>query len=127
MTVLSSRREVLSVVQLSRGIGVEEAALQGFDSVLARGRLERVLPDSGRREYAIGLYDPYTAEVALGALPKTKVFADRRPVAIEEDGCLGHLDESGLWIGDRLLVEQAPSALAVTRAAAAYDEASARS
>ncbi len=120
LSVLTSRREVLSVVQLEQGTSVEEAALQGFDSALSRGRVERVLPEVGRQSWGVALYDPFTAHVAVGPLPKTEVYSDRHAVELDDDGCLVTLDDSGLWVGSRLLTLQESDSVAITQSIAAY-------
>jgi hypothetical protein len=120
LSVLTSRREVLSAVQLAPGTSVEEAALLGYDSALGRGRIERVLPEVGRQSYGVALYDPFTAHVAVWPLPKTEVYSDRRALELDEDGCLVTLGEAGLWVGNRLLALQEADSVAITQAIAAY-------
>jgi hypothetical protein len=122
LTVLSARREALGVIKVEKSVTLEEAATQGFDAALGRGRVERVSAEAGRGQFPICLYNPFTAEVALGALPKTRVFTDRSPLSIEPDGQLARLDESGLWVEGRCLNEVVADLNSLSRSIATYED-----
>ena len=122
LNVLSSRGEPLGIIQVPRDMALEEAALQGFDAALKRGKVERVTEEAGRVRYQIALYNPYTAEVSVGALPKTRVFTDRSALKISADGVAARLEDSGLVIGERVLDEIVGDFKSVSRTLATYED-----
>lgn len=122
LTVYSPRREVLGVLALPETTTLEEVAFCGYDAALAKGRIERVAVGAGRVRAQVALYNPYTAEVAVGGEGRTRTFADHRLVSLEADGSLVDLDENGLWVGGRCLPECHRDARALSRAVTAYEE-----
>lgn len=110
--------EVVSVVDTAPGLDAREAAFLACDAALARGRLLRAAPEdpARTRTYRLALYNPYSAETSVGAVPDTQVFCDRRPLALELGGSVAHLADGRLLVGGRILspVEESLEALAAS-------------
>jgi hypothetical protein len=121
LSVFSSRLEVLAVVRLDPCLTTEEMALRGLDAVLGGGRVERVLP-GGRESFPLGLYNPYTAEVAIGGMPKTRTYSDRAPMELGEEGCLAEIQGDLIVVEGRCLEYIPVSPQAISRARGAYEE-----
>jgi hypothetical protein len=122
LSVYSSRLEVLAVVRLDGSLSTEETALRGLDEVLKVGRVERVLTH-GREVYPVGLYNPFTAEVAVGGVPGTRTFSDRKVLDIDDDGALAAVIGSEMVVGDRVLSLIPVSPAGITRAKTAHEDA----
>lgn len=130
LTVFSPRRDVLAVVATPAGLGDREAAFRACDAALATARLLRLRIDTGpageprptQARHRLGLYNPYTAEVSVGAVPDTRVFSDDRPLALPHDGLCARLDDSdpdALVVDDRVLGLVEPTWASLTRTYAA--------
>lgn len=119
LQAVTARGEFLAAVDVRAGVDEREAAFLACDAALGRGWVRR----DGRR-LRVGLYNPYSAEVAVGALPDTAVFADQAPVALPVDGAVAVLDdgaEPAIVLGDgRRLPRQARTYASYTRAVNAH-------
>jgi len=122
LSVFSSRLEVLAVVKLDPTLPVEELATRGFNEVLERGKITRVLDTGGRSTFRVALYNPYTAEVAVGGLPRTKAFSDREALQISDEGCPGAVRGNQLWLAGRKLEYVPVSPAHIIHAKAAHEE-----
>jgi hypothetical protein len=121
LSIYSSRLEVLGVVQLDPELSTEEMALRGLDEVLANGRVERVQFD-GRVVFPIALYNPFTSQVAVGAIPLTRTYSDRAVIDMDDDGCRAKLVEEELYVDERCLPLVPVGPGAVSRAKLAHEE-----
>jgi len=89
---VTSRGEVLAVVETARddagNLDVPGTAYRAFDEALGSGSVLRVLDDGSAVpvRHEIALYNPFTGEVAIGAVPATITFADGRPVELDPAG-----------------------------------------
>lgn len=124
LSVLSSRNELLAVVDVAPTTNEREAAFQACDAALDRSRVSRTTP-AGRLRHRIALYNPYSAEVSFAAVPKTKVFSAATRLTIPANGLPATLVSSVdgpdvLIAGDDVLIHQQPSFAALTRAFAAH-------
>lgn len=95
VTVYSALREVLAVVDTPADMDDREVAFLAADAALSTARLVRIDPERGRVRARLGLYNPYTAEVSVGAVPETKVFSDEELLELPEAGLLGRLEGKG--------------------------------
>lgn len=124
LTVYSALREVLAVLEVDPGLDERELAFLGCDAALERARLVRVDPVRGRSRLRVALYNPYTAEVSLGAIPDTRAFTDESPLLVPEDGLVASLDGSGassrLVVAGRELVPVEHTFTSLTRAYSAH-------
>jgi hypothetical protein len=94
--------EPITVVPLSSSADLVEAALEGeasqrrelvfhaLDRVLASGRLTRLTGGVASR-LPVALYNPYTAEVAIGPVPATQAFSAGAPLPLPAQGLVCEL------------------------------------
>lgn len=75
VAVLTAAGELLAVADTPPGTDEREAAFAATDAALARARVNRPGP-TGRVRYRVALYNPYSGEVSVGAVPDTRVFGD---------------------------------------------------
>jgi hypothetical protein len=64
-----------------------------LDRALGEARVFRVDAAGLRRSCRLGLYNPYTAEVAVSATPNTRAFSAAAPVPVPPEGALAVLDD----------------------------------
>ena len=136
----TAQGELLAAVDLPPGTPTRESAFLAFDAALDRGRVRRVDLDGTTRTLRIALYNPFTAEVAVGPVPKTRVFSAHHRLELPPAGLVGTIitpekpatedrddaDEelATLELSDGTILELViPSANSVTRAVAAHLDA----
>jgi hypothetical protein len=110
VTMLTPLRERLAVAASDMERGQREPAVAACDRALA-GTFRPYLLGAGGVEsvrYRIGLYNPDMAKISVGQIPKTKVFSDRAPLDIPQQGLVAKLGGTGpdrvLVVGQRRLV-----------------------
>lgn len=92
-----------------------EAVFVALDQVLSSARVPTVdglIP--------VGLYNPLSADVAVGGTPYTTSYTDGEPLEIDEHGALVALDEHTLVLGDRALTPRTSSWVGAAAAMAAH-------
>lgn len=100
LSVISSRSEVLAQTECPEGTSDREAVFLALDAVLATSRIKR--PDL-KGTHRVGLYNPYTAQVAVGSVPSTSSYSDASPIPVPADGLQALLEEDHIWIATRVL------------------------
>lgn len=99
LSMFSPLREQLALVHPPAGTSDREAATLACDQALELCRLRRSVVDEqgspAKVRYRIALYNPYTAKIALGAVPHTRVFGDFAPIDVAASGLAAHLEGDG--------------------------------
>lgn len=91
-SALTARGELVAVIEVvDPDADPGEIAYALLDAALDRGQVLRPDPsDPGnpgaRVSYRVALYNPFSAEISLGAVPNTVTFTDHEPVSLETDG-----------------------------------------
>ena len=101
-SVLSVRAPHVGVLYeyaVDDGVSDREAVFRALDEMLAR--LE--LPASDGSWHPVALANPFSHQVAFGAVPHTEVFTDGAPLELRAFGSLARLEDGVLVIGDRAL------------------------
>lgn len=99
--VLTARNEVLAVadIQLNLETGLfdeETTAFYALDAALGGTVLRTPEDGSGPPvPHRIALYNPYTGEISLGALPDTQILASDELLPLPVEGAQSALDERG--------------------------------
>lgn len=96
ITVRNSDGTHLGTVDVTYGTSDPVAAHLANEDALDRGRVRR-----GGSLHRIGLYNPHTAEISLGAGNKLRVFSDDAVVELDATGTPAVLDGDTLRIGGR--------------------------
>ena len=102
----------LASVPLPCGTSAQEATFMGLDAVLASS-LVAVAPGRLAR---VGLYNPFTAEVAAFPVPQTVSHADGCPLDLDPRGTPAVLSDGMLVVAGRSLPVLDPSASRVLAA-----------
>jgi len=84
LTAFSPAGEILSVVD-GADLSDREAVFAACDLALAEAALMRPDADGVLCDLPIALFNPYTSEVAVGAVPDTDVFSAPAPFLPEAD------------------------------------------
>jgi hypothetical protein len=119
--VLTRRGELLTAIDISPRDSDRDVIFRGLDAALDRGQVIRTDSDAtgGRTRYRLALYNPYTAEISVHAIPATVTFAAIEPVELPVDGdpavVTGTGRNSCLRLGDRHLYPRQLSFTALTR------------
>ena len=115
VTVWTPARRLLTTWALGEEqISDREAVFSALDHLLDSPVLFQ------ERRCEVGLYNPFTGQVALRPVPHTSSYSDQRPVPLDAEGTLARLVDGELVIGDRILEALEPSFQAVTAAFAAH-------
>ena len=101
--------ETVGIVDVDTHRNRREAAIQAIDAALDRGRVVRHTIAGTKVRARVVFYNPTTAEVAVGALPVTRAYTDRSPLALDVSGQLAELDGDTLRVGSRTLRLREPS------------------
>jgi hypothetical protein len=120
IAVLAGSGEMLVSCADDESLDDREAALCGMDTLLATGKLRRHDADGSHVEAVVALYNPYTMEVAVGAMPDTVVYGDGSPLELPGAGALAGSDGGELVLGARTLAVREPEWASVLRAQAAH-------
>lgn len=125
LSALAGTGELLAVIDVAPGTAEREAALAALDAALDRARVPResVLLPGQRVRTRVALYNPYSAEVAVGSLPDTVAYGDGRPLELPATGALGVLDGEVLTVGARALARREPTPASLSRAYLAHRDA----
>lgn len=70
-------------------VWLREAVFAVFDLALGEAEIFRVDITGVRRTCRLGLYNPYTGDVAVDSVPVTRVFRSSAPVATPPEGVVG--------------------------------------
>jgi hypothetical protein len=92
------------------------------DEALARGTVLRYVDGQGDMAVPIALYNPYSGDVAVDALPHTRAFGDGRPLRLDPNGALAVLDGDTLVVDGRPLAWIPAGAVSCSRALAAHPD-----
>lgn len=120
LSVSSSRGEVLATVPVPAGTEPRWAAFSAMDAALEHGRVVREDADGDLVTARVAFYNPLSLEIALDAVPLTRVFGNGEPVLLDRTGTLSWLDDDTLGVGGRLLAETSVDMAAIARAAGAH-------
>lgn len=126
LSMFSPLREQLALVSPAPGTADREAATLACDQALDVCRLRRAATEADgsptKVRYKIALYNPYTAKVAIGAVPHNQSFGDFAPLAIPPGGLPARLEDAGpvLLVGERALALSQPTVAELTRELAAH-------
>lgn len=127
LSALAGTGELIALIDVAPGTADREAALAAFDAALDLARVPRPsLTDPSRIvRTRVALYNPYTCEVAVGALPSTVAFGDMAPLQLPPSGVLASrsADEPDvLVVGARRLPRRVPTPASVSRAYVAHHD-----
>lgn len=78
--------DLITTFDIPQSCDGREAFLLGCDAALDYGKVQRVDNKGKLRNFPVGLYNPYTYEVAVKPLPNTRAFSDNRPLEMPADG-----------------------------------------
>jgi hypothetical protein len=108
LRLVTSRGNALSWLDLETGVDPRDAAFLACDDALERGRV--AMPeaidafssgDATRRlRCRVGLYNPYTAQVSIGAVPRTKIFDGAGALEVPVQGLFGELTDDELVLSN---------------------------
>jgi hypothetical protein len=116
LAVLSAMGEVLAVVDCEAGLPQREAAFRACDAALASGRVVRASQDDllVRRRCRIGLYNPYSGEVAVGPVSRGTVYQGGGRLDVPPNGVTLQMVDGRLE-GDGITLEPVESGYAEMR------------
>lgn len=98
-----------------------ELVFEALDRTLGVGKLTRADASGVVERLAVGLYNPYTGEVAVGPVPGTRAYSSGAPLGLSARGAICGLDDRGLhWPDGTLLGEQDRTFAQMTRVFAAH-------
>ena len=103
LSVSSPQAELLAQVHCPEGTSEREAAFLALDAALASARIKRTEPGGSRALRRLALYNPYTAQVAVGSVPRTETYGDGHTMDIPLEGLPARIEDDFLWAGDRML------------------------
>lgn len=110
---------LLSALEVAPGERARETAFRAADDALARARVP--LP-AGPGRARVGLYNPFTGQVSLGATPHTAVYGADRPLVVPASGLAAVAAEGALVLGDGTRVPAAHTSWRdLTRRVAAHE------
>jgi hypothetical protein len=127
LAALTAMGELVAFIDVPDGEDEAEAAFRALDLAAGTASVIRDSPDSpsGVERLRVCWYNPFTAQVAVGQVPTTFIFADRAPIALEAEGSIMTLEESPegafLMFAGRVLPSLTPSVSELTRQMAAYE------
>lgn len=107
--------EILACVDIAPTTDPREAAFRAADAALDQARVVR-----GNETCRVALYNPYSAEVALNAVPATQVFTAQVPVSLDAAGTLMRLEADTLIGPSCRLQRVEPTVARTSRALAAH-------
>jgi hypothetical protein len=121
-SALTSRGEIMAVLSgVDTNADPRETAYLALDAALDRGSVLRTDPanPAARISYRIGFYNPYSAEVSVGAVPHTAAYCDGEPLELDQAGTPAKLKGGArdltLVVGERRLVPRSLTFAALTR------------
>lgn len=111
VSVLSTREEVLAVIDADPSEPLATIAFRAMDDALARATVLRADPHHPAGpplRLAVALYNPLTGEVSLGAVPATVAYTAGERLTVDAAGTLARtsVDDDGetvLVVGDLTL------------------------
>lgn len=109
VAALSAREEVLAVVDADPAEPLSAIAFRAMDAALAGAHVLRTNPEDpvSPMRYRVGLYNPFSGEVAIGAVPSTVAMSADSRLVIDASGATGVLqgakDQMRLELGDAVL------------------------
>jgi hypothetical protein len=101
--LVTGHGNALSWLDLEAGLDLRDVAFLACDDALERARVAMPTGSAGesrRLRCRVGLYNPYTAQISIGAVPRTKVFDGAGALAIAAQGLLGELNDDELHLAD---------------------------
>jgi hypothetical protein len=115
LSVTSAAGEMLASVAIPEGTSEREAVFLALDAALEAGRLIR---DGGTLE--IGFANPFTNQVAVGAVPETVAYSDGEPLTIGATGIGADLRDGVLMVAGRELIPVETAMATVAAAISAH-------
>jgi hypothetical protein len=119
--VRTAAGELLASTRGGAALTDRQVAAALCDQALAGARVIRSV-DGCDEAVPVGFYNPFSAEVAIGALPATAAYSDGRAVPLAVDGTVAALDGDRLHLAGRLLDRLELDADVVSRALAAHPD-----
>lgn len=125
VAALSAREEVLAVVDADPQEPLSAIAFRAMDAALAGAHVLRTNAEDpvSPTRYRVGLYNPFSGEVAIGAVPATVPMSCGTRLVIDPAGATGTLhgakEELRLHLGDQVLVQVVADRAHADRLAAA--------
>jgi hypothetical protein len=115
LSVTSAAGELLASVTVPESTSEREAVFLVLDAALEKGRLIR---EGGTVE--IGFANPFTNQVAVGAVPDTVAYSDGEPLKIGAAGVVADLRNGVLKVEGRELIPVEAAMASVTAAITAH-------
>lgn len=115
LSVSSAAGDALATVAIPEGTSEREAVFLGLDAALEQGRLIR---EGGTLEVAFA--NPFTNQVAVGAVPDTVAYSDGEVLTISETGVGATLRDGILVINGRSLIPVETAMASVAAALSAH-------
>jgi hypothetical protein len=107
-------RKLIGLCVLEPGVSDREAVFKVLDEAL------QTLVEGPNGAGKLALYNPFTAQIAYGAIPSTVTFTDREPIALDAEGTAAVIVDGELEIDGRFLEALTPSLEEVEFAFAAH-------
>lgn len=105
----------LLVVSVPKVASDREAVFIALDHVLGQARV----PEVGGM-IPVGLYNPLSADIAVGATPNTTTYGDGEPIALPHAGLIASVENDLLTVDDRVLLPRVTSWASVAASVGAH-------
>jgi hypothetical protein len=115
LSVLTAAGELLAAVGVENGTSEREAVFRALDAALAHGRLIR--PEG---TMALAFLNPYSSQIAVGAVPETVSYQSADQVRLSEHGARATLRDGLMEIDGHVLVPVTPDMSSVMEALTAH-------
>ena len=125
LTLEAGDGTLLSVIDAAPDQSPRELAFLAADDALARARVSRPDRPGGydgtTHRLRIGLYNPFTGQVSVGATPRTAVYAGTSPLSVTVRGLYAVVDTESLTLTDgRVLTRETIEWSSLTRLVEAH-------
>jgi hypothetical protein len=111
MVATAATGEIFSRIDTAPGTSPRAAMYKAANAALDQGQ---VLRDG--EVCRIALYNPYSGEASLNAVPATIIYSGGAPISLEPEGSVFELEDDRLVCGDVVLQVVAPSLSRTSRA-----------
>ena len=105
LAVLTETLVKLASVPDDDTMTVPERAFLAFDTVLSRAMVAGPSGELAR----VGLYNPFTGQIAVHGVPDTESFGDGRPIELPREGALAVVADGMLHLPGRPVPQLEPS------------------